>query len=86
MTLAWGATPKDLDLYSYRVSQEDPQDYCLAYYCDEKELCDCMEFSGDVKTGGTSGVETITYCCNEPEYYMIYVDDVSGKGSSMKSS
>ena len=86
VTLAWGATPKDLDLYSYRVSQEDPQDYCLAYYCDEKELCDCMEFSGDVKTGGTTGVETITYCCNEPEYYMIYVDDVSGKGSSMKSS
>ena len=84
VSLGWGETPDDLDLYTYRVSAEDPEDYCLAYYCDEKELCACMEFNEDVQDA--SGVESITFCCNEPEYYMIYVDDVSGKGSSMKNS
>ena len=86
MSLAWGATPDDLDLYAYRVDAEDPDDYCLAYYCDEKELCDCMQFNEDIKTSGLNGSETITFCCNNPEYYMIYVDDVSGKGDSMKNS
>ena len=66
LSLAWGSTPQDLDLYSYRVSAEDPQDYCLAYYCDEKELCDCMSFNEDIKTSGYNGTETITYCCNDP--------------------
>ena len=86
LSLAWGETPDDLDLYSYKVDAEDPTDYCLAYYCDEKELCDCMSHNEDVKTGGTNGTETISFCCNNPEYYMIFVDDVSGKGDSMKSS
>ena len=86
VSLAWGETPDDLDLYSFRIDAEDPEDTCLAYYCDQKELCGCMEFTEDVKTGGLNGTESISYCCNDPEYYMIYVDDVSGKGTSMKRS
>ena len=86
VSLAWGETPDDLDLYSFRIDAEDPKETCLAYYCDQKELCGCMEFTEDVKTGGLNGTESISYCCNDPEYYMIYVDDVSGKGASMKKS
>ena len=86
VSLAWGETPDDLDLYSFRIDAEDPEETCLAYYCDQKELCGCMEFTEDVKTGGLNGTESISYCCNDPEYYMIYVDDVSGKGTSMKNS
>ena len=86
ITLAWGENPADLDLYSYKVSRDDPQDTCLAYYCDQKELCGCMEFTNDVTTGGLNGTESISYCCNEPEIYMIYVDEKSTKGLTMKTS
>eukprot|EP00090_Calanus_glacialis_P046780 TRINITY_DN934_c0_g1_i4.p1 TRINITY_DN934_c0_g1~~TRINITY_DN934_c0_g1_i4.p1 ORF type:complete len:3509 (+),score=786.17 TRINITY_DN934_c0_g1_i4:1199-10528(+) len=86
VTLAWAEEPADLDLYSYKVSRTNPQDTCLAYYCDQKELCGCMEFTNDVTTGGLNGTESISYCCNEPEVYMIYVDDESTEGRTMGTS
>ena len=86
VTLAWAEEPADLDLYSFKVSRSDPQDTCLAYYCDQKELCGCMEFTNDVTTGGLNGTESISFCCNEPEVYMIYVDDESTKGVTMGTS
>ena len=86
VSLAWAEEPADLDLYSFRVSMDDPEDTCLAYYCDQKELCGCMEFSNDVQTGGLNGTEAISYCCNDPEAYMIYVDDASTRGVTIKDS
>ena len=86
VTLAWAEEPADLDLYSFRVSMDDPTDTCLAYYCNQKELCGCMEFTADVTTGGLNGTESISYCCNDPEAYLIYVDDASTKGVTMGDS
>ena len=86
ISLAWGSKASDLDLYSYRVNAKDPQDKCLAYYCDQKLLCGCMQFGRDVKGSGLNGVETISYCCTKPEVYMIYVDDAGDQGKEMPGS
>jgi hypothetical protein len=40
----------------------------------------------DVKEGGLTGAETISFCCNNAEVYMIYADDASGLGESMPGS
>ena len=76
----------DLDLFSFRVRSEDPSDRCLTYYCDQKELCGCTTFDSDNRNGGLNGTEMITYCCDNNDSHMIYVDDQSGRGSSMLNS
>ena len=86
LSLAWEANPVDLDLFSFRVNSEQPNDTCLAYYCDQKYLCGCMEFGEDVKTGGLSGVETVSFCCDNPEVYMIFASDANDKGLGILGS
>ena len=93
VSLAWGTSPtwgpSDLDLYSFRVNSANLTDRCVAYYCNQKFLCGCMEFGDDVKGGQISkskGVETVGFCCKGPEVYMIYVDDAGDLGQGMPNS
>jgi len=86
ISLTWGKDPKDLDLYSYRVEQNNTDDQCLTYYCDGKDPCDGVDFDTDNKEGGDSGSETITYCNVEEYSHMVWVDDRSGLGESLLNS
>ena len=90
LSLAWETSsagkPVDMDLFSFRVNSAQPNDTCLAYYCDEKYLCGCMEFGEDVKTGGLTGVETVSFCCDNPEVYMIFASDANDKGLGILDS
>merc|ERR1712142_1242600 len=43
-------------------------------------------FEVDNKNGGLNGSETITYCSTDEYTNMVYVDDLSGQGSSLMSS
>jgi len=86
ISLTWGKDPKDLDLYSYRVEQNNTDDQCLTYYCDGKDPCDGVDFDTDNKEGGDSGSETITYCNVEEYSHMVWVDDRSGLGASLLNS
>ena len=86
MSLTWGETPEDLDLYSHRVGRNDTTEQCLTYYCDGKDPCNGTAFDIDNKHGGLNGSETITYCNTEDYSNMVFVDDLSGEGSSLLSS
>ena len=90
LSLIWGKEPADLDLYSFKVNSADTDDRCLTYFCDGKDPCGCASFDVDNTRGGEEGAETITYCgCNESEddfTHMVWVDDLSGKGTSLLSS
>ena len=86
MSLTWGETPEDLDLYSHRVSRHDTTEQCMSYYCDGKDPCNGTVFDIDNKYGGLNGSETITYCNTEDYSNMVFVDDLSGEGSSLLSS
>ena len=86
MSLTWGETPEDLDLYSHRVSRNETTEQCLTYYCDGKDPCNGTVFDIDNKNGGLNGSETITYCNTEDFSNMVFVDDLSGEGSSLLSS
>lgn len=39
VSLGWAKEPADLDLYSYRVHNDDVKDSCLTYFCDGKDPC-----------------------------------------------
>jgi len=87
LSLTWEEEPQDLDLYSYRVHENNTNDQCLTYYCDGKDPCNGVTFDVDNKNGGLSGTETITYCEGSESYSnMIYVDDLSGDGRSLLAS
>ena len=86
LSLAWGAQPQDLDLYSWRVNSENSTDHCLTYYCNGKDPCNGTAFDVDSQNGGLNGSETITYCSTEEYSNMVYIDDLSGRGSSLLSS
>ena len=89
LSLSWGPEPQDLDLYSYRVNTGNITDNCLSNYCNketEKDPCEGATFRTDNKHGGLNGSETITYCKTEEFSNMVYVDDMSGKGSSLLTS
>jgi hypothetical protein len=86
VSLTWGEHPSDLDLYSYRVNNNDTTDECLTYYCDGKDPCNGTTHDVDNKNGGLNGAETITYCNTEDYVNMIFVDDLAGRGSSLLSS
>lgn len=86
VSLTWGDTPKDLDLYSYRVHKYRSEDQCLTYYCDGKDPCRGIDFDIDNKEGGAAGSETITYCDVEAYSSMIWVDDRSGLGTQLLDS
>jgi len=87
LSLTWDEEPQDLDLYSYRVHENNTNDQCLTYYCDGKDPCDGVTFDVDNQEGGDSGTETITYCPGSEGYSnMVYVDDLSGEGRSLLSS
>merc|ERR1719435_536375 len=86
LSLSWGEQPQDLDLYSYRVHQNQSEDQCLTYYCNGKDPCNGTAFEVDNKSGGLNGSETITYCSTEEYTNMVYVDDLSGQGASLVSS
>merc|ERR1719348_1729677 len=87
MSLTWGEEPQDLDLYSYRVHENNTNDQCLTYFCDHKDPCDGVTFDVDNRNGGNNGTETITYCAGSEGYSnMVYVDDLSGEGSTLLAS
>ena len=86
MSLTWGESPEDLDLYSHRVHRNETEDQCLTYYCDGKDPCNGTAFDIDNKNGGLNGSETITYCNTEGFSNMVFVDDLSGEGASLLSS
>ena len=86
LSLSWGPQPQDLDLYSYRVNNNNSTDQCLTFFCDGKDPCNGTVFDIDSKNGGLNGSETITYCETEDFSNMVYVDDLSGKGSSLLGS
>lgn len=86
VSLGWAKEPADLDLYSYRVHNDDVKDTCLTYFCDGKDPCSGITHDVDNKNGGLNGSETITYCNLEDFVHMIYVDEVTGRGSSLASS
>jgi len=86
LSLTWGEEPQDLDLYSYRVHENNTEDQCLTYYCNGKDPCNGTAFEVDNKNGGLNGSETITYCSTDEYTNMVYVDDLSGQGSSLISS
>ena len=86
MSLTWGESPEDLDLYSHRVNRNETTDQCLTYYCDGKDPCNGTVFDIDNKNGGLNGSETITYCNTEDYSNMVFVDDLSGEGASLLSS
>jgi len=73
-------------LYGWKVGQADSSQRCLAYYCEGKDPCDCVKFNIDNKQGGLNGTESISYCCTNDATHMIYVDDFSGKGTSLANS
>jgi hypothetical protein len=86
MSLTWGETPEDLDLYSHRVNRNETTEQCLTYYCDGKDPCNGTVFDIDNKNGGLNGSETVTYCNTEDYSNMVFVDDLSGEGTSLLSS
>ena len=89
VSLTWLEQPADLDLYGYKVGQNNGnQTRCLVYYCDGKDPCDCAKFLVDNKNGGLAGAETIEYCCaDELKYtHMLYVDDFSSTNVTGKKS
>merc|ERR1711970_330103 len=87
MSLIWGEEPQDLDLYSYRVHENNTNDQCLTYYCDGKDPCSGVTFDVDNQNGGNNGTETITYCAGSESYSnMVYVDDLSGEGQTLLAS
>ena len=86
VSLGWAKEPADLDLYSYRVHNDDVKESCLTYFCDGKDPCSGITHDIDNKNGGLNGSETITYCNLEDFVHMIYVDEVTGRGSSLADS
>ena len=86
LSLTWGQQPQDLDLYSYRVSENKTEDQCLTYFCDGKDPCQGVDFNTDNKAGGEAGSETITYCEVDDFSHMVWVDDRSGLGASLLGS
>lgn len=73
-SLAWTIEDTDLDLYSWRVDNNNTENTCLTYFCDGKDPCSGITHDIDSKAGGLNGSETITYCNYEDFVHMIYVD------------
>jgi hypothetical protein len=86
LSLLWGAEPADLDLYSYRVNREEPNEQCLTYFCNGKDPCNGTTFDIDNQEGGEAGAETVTYCGVQDYSHMVWVDDRSGLGASLMES
>ena len=61
-------------------------DNCLTYYYNGKDPCNGATFDVDSKNDGLNGSETITYCNTEDYSNMVYIDDLSGHGTSLLSS
>ena len=85
-SLSWGEQPKDLDLYSYRVDNNNTDDCCLTYFCDGKDPCSGTTHDIDNKNGGLNGSETITFCDKKDYVNMIYADEVTGRAADLASS
>ena len=73
-SLAWAMEDLDLDLYSWRMDNNNTENTCLTYFCDGKDPCSGITHDIDSKAGGLNGSETITYCNDEDFVHMIFVD------------
>merc|ERR1719369_128682 len=78
VSLTWNKKASDLDLYSFKVGNQDPWNRCLTYFCDGKLECGCAKFDTDNHAGALNGSETISYCCNNIDAsHTLFVDDFS---------
>jgi len=88
LIMNWGEVPRDLDLYVFQVSKDNAFHRCITS-THSQDSCNGVSMNVDNKAGGLEGAETVTIqdmTLKHGYTYMVYVDDNSGKGTSLDSS